>query len=58
MNSTDNRPGTPGNPDHPGKFRSFARDCLDSNQLIYLAAITDPKTGGLLIRRWNAKLRS
>ena len=49
MNSRDNRPGTSGNPNHPGKFRSFARGCLDSNQRIYLAAINRPENGEGLV---------
>jgi hypothetical protein len=38
-------PRTPGESDQPGLFKWIARACWDANERVYLAAITDPKTG-------------
>jgi hypothetical protein len=45
MNITFREPRTPVKSDQPGLFKWFARACWDSNQRIYLSAITDPRTG-------------
>lgn len=42
---TVREPRTPVTSGQPGVFKGFARACWDSNQRIYLSAITDPKTG-------------
>jgi hypothetical protein len=42
---TVREPRTSATTDQPGIFKWFARACWDSNQRIYLSAITDPTTG-------------
>jgi len=42
---TVREPRTPAESDQTGIFKWFARACWDPDQRIYLAAITDPKTG-------------
>jgi hypothetical protein len=42
---TVREPRALGKSDLPGIFKWFARACWDSNEQIYLSAITDPRTG-------------
>jgi hypothetical protein len=42
---TVREPHKPGESDQPSIFKWLARACWDSNQRIYLSAITDPRTG-------------